>query len=465
MSRTGKLRIRTLLALAIVATTALPMIGARAAGVEDVGDVTVDTPLYWDGAEVKDAVVFWELCDTMGPCWKYTFDVLETAEFLRVALDYGERESRFAFRVRPPGGGAPVVFDPTVDMALENFNPGPTTLELAIPAPRLGTYEVAVVPVKVDDDSFRMRAVLHNHPASTRNPNAAPKPLLPNMVAVPPFKFTFVPPVNGFMHTTTPDRGVDGKSPTSCTEDERLDPGNPEVCLRFGAGGLNLGDGALRIKFDANQLEGEAYQVIYNTDGSTIERPAGTYIFHKEHKHFHYAGALDYDLFAVSDMEKGELEKVGQGSKTGYCMVDYFIAEWHSTDQQIPYVDPESARSNCGLPQNHVYESALNPDPVAYALANEGRIGWSKGWGDVYPNWRPGQYIDFTAQPDGYYVVRATLDKFDRIEETNERDNTAYALVRVFTDGLGFRQVERLDWGRGESPWDQQRDEQRDRWL
>jgi hypothetical protein len=444
----------------------LPLTGADAAEIEDLGDLTVDAPLFWEGGESKDAVVFWELCDTMGPCWEYSFDVVESADYLRIALDYGERESRYAFRVRPPGDAAPVVFDPSRDISMDNFFVGPTTLEAAIPNPVLGRYEVMVAPVEVEDDSFRMRAILHNQVPQKRNPHAPAKPLLPNMVAVPPFKFTFVPPVSGFMHTTTPQRGVDGRSPTSCTEDERLDPGNPETCLRFGAGGFNLGDGALRVIFDADQLEGEAFQVIFKTDGTAEQRPAGGYVFHKEHHHFHYVGALDYQLFKVNDMETGDLERVGEGSKTGYCMVDYFIADWYATDQQIPSIDRQSAASNCGLPHNRPGELTGSADPVGYATSPyEGRIGWSKGWGDVYPNWRPGQYVNFTDQPDGYYVVTSVLDQFDRLEETDETDNSAYALVRVWTDDLGFRQVERIDWGRGESPWDPRAEKLTDRWM
>lgn len=452
--------------LAGMLLTALPAAGAGAAEIQDVGDVTVETPLYWDGEQVNDAVVFWELCDTMGPCWEYSFDALETAEHLRVALDYGERDSRFAFRVRPPGGGAPVVFDPTVDVPAENFNPGPTTLEIVIPNPVPGTYEVTVVPFEVKDDSFRMRAVLYNRSQSTRNPKAAPKALLPNMVAVPPFKFTFVAPVSGFLHARTPDRGVDDRSPMSCTEDEQLESQSPEVCLRFGAGGFNVGEGALRVKFDANRLEGEATQVIFRTDGSAEERPAGSYVFHKEHQHFHYAGALDYQLFKVIDIERGDMEQVGTGAKTGYCMVDYFIADWYSSDQQLRYIDPTSAGANCGLPHNRPWELAGSSDPVGYlASPYEGRIGWSVGWGDVYPNWRAGQFVDFTGQADGHYVVRTVLDRFDRLAEKDERDNSAYALVRVWTDDLGFRQVERLDWGRGDSPWEPHRETVTDRWL
>jgi hypothetical protein len=57
--------------------------------------------------------------------------------------------------------------------------------------------------------------------------------------------------------------------------------------------------------------------------------------------------------------------------------------------------------------------------------------------------------VEFASQPDGRYVVTATVDKPDEVIEANERDNVSYAYVRVTGD-----EVELLQRGRGASPWD-----------
>jgi hypothetical protein len=76
-------------------------------------------------------------------------------------------------------------------------------------------------------------------------------------------------------------------------------------------------------------------------------------------------------------------------------------------------------------------------------------LGLSPGWGDVYRWQRPGQYVDFGSNGDGLYVVRTTVDIENKILETNDNDNSAYALVKVVGD-----QVQLLERGWGTSPFD-----------
>jgi hypothetical protein len=58
-------------------------------------------------------------------------------------------------------------------------------------------------------------------------------------------------------------------------------------------------------------------------------------------------------------------------------------------------------------------------------------------------------YVDFGTQPDGIYVVRITIDKPNDILESDETNNSAYALVRVVGD-----QAIELERGQGLSPFD-----------
>jgi hypothetical protein len=76
-------------------------------------------------------------------------------------------------------------------------------------------------------------------------------------------------------------------------------------------------------------------------------------------------------------------------------------------------------------------------------------IALTRGWGDVYRWQRPGQYVEFSGNGNGLYVVRSTVDKGNTTLETNENDNSSYALIRV-----NGHQVEELERGQGLSPFD-----------
>lgn len=57
--------------------------------------------------------------------------------------------------------------------------------------------------------------------------------------------------------------------------------------------------------------------------------------------------------------------------------------------------------------------------------------------------------MDFANNQNGYYVVCVEMDSGDKIVETNEHYNVAYAFIEV--TGTDIRLIER---GRGRSPWD-----------
>ncbi|HEY7876226.1 MAG TPA: hypothetical protein VIG64_14015, partial [Actinomycetota bacterium] len=76
-------------------------------------------------------------------------------------------------------------------------------------------------------------------------------------------------------------------------------------------------------------------------------------------------------------------------------------------------------------------------------------FGLRPGWADIYEWDRPGNYIDFGVNGDGYYVVRMWADPVDGILETNDRDNVGYTFMKV--EGTT---VELIEAGRGRDPWD-----------
>jgi hypothetical protein len=85
-------------------------------------------------------------------------------------------------------------------------------------------------------------------------------------------------------------------------------------------------------------------------------------------------------------------------------------------------------------------------------VADDGLLALTRGWGDVYRWQRPGQYVDFTGNGDGYYVVRTTVDKGNTTLETDETNNSAYAYAKITA-----RRVELIERGWGTGPFDPQK--------
>ena len=58
----------------------------------------------------------------------------------------------------------------------------------------------------------------------------------------------------------------------------------------------------------------------------------------------------------------------------------------------------------------------------------------SVGWADVYNWFLPDQYIEVSGVPDGYYLLETVADADQLVLETNERNNTVSALIRICGD-------------------------------
>lgn len=159
----------------------------------------------------------------------------------------------------------------------------------------------------------------------------------------------------------------------------------------------------------------ELFQRVHKADGSSYERAAGTAVFHKTHGHFHHEAAVDVQLFSVTDRDKGVLEAAGEPRTKGFAHRNELLREW---------------------------------DVFYPTLATTG-FGLKAGWADIYEWDRPGNYIDFGLNSDGYYVVRMEADPVDGIFEMNERDNFGYTYMKI--EGST---VELIEAGRGRDPWD-----------
>lgn len=332
-------------------------------------------------------------------CFDYPIELAERGTQLRVAVDTPDCKEAITLELVDPAG------------VVRGTDSSCYSAELYARSPAKGVWTARVTP-SGPTSIFRMRAKLEG--ASNRS--GARRALLPNLRVEPPHQLGF-------------RSGGAGLASSSCYEEEVIEDGAVR-CLRFAVGPQNTGAGPLELKFarDPNVgTDASMQQRIHYSDGSTEMRDAGNSEFHKAHQHFHLKGFAKFELFRVTDRSEGALDRAGRGNKAGFCLVDLRIARWRSFGQQRAY----SARSNC-MP-----------------VGGKAQLGLSAGWTDVYGPDLSGNYIDFGDNPDGYYVIRTTVDSRGFILESSERDNVGYSYFEVRRDA-----VKLLERGRGKSPWD-----------
>lgn len=336
---------------------------------------------------------------------------------LRVAFDMEDMEDFFTLQLLDPSG----------EIAAESAPLWSTELWVSDPAE--GEWTARLRVERAYDATYRMRARLE--PPVTGAPQGT-HALLPNLRAEPPndFRFALPAPYLGeqFLSTT----------PYSCLPDEVAEEG-ARRCLRFSFGYGNWGDGPYHVRFSpladaATGAEPRVEQVIFHADGTTSTRPAGTYVYHKTHMHYHYEGIFEARLFRVDDPQTGSLTEVGATPKRGACAHDWKIVAWDS------FIQEKRGASDSG--DGCDVRPLLSPPSGAF-------IALSRGWADIYPWMTPMNYLEFSSHPDGCYLVLATADPDDQLLETREDDNHGYALIEV--QGDAARMLER---GRGTSPWD-----------
>jgi hypothetical protein len=431
--------LRLVLTTRVFAGVATPVIAATAsAGITPLkaGDERFWRGPFIESAHVEDA----HLCDIAAACPEFDLPLRVGAARLRVGIDSPVRTNTYTVEVTDPDG--------VMRGSAQNSNQFDD--EVFVADPQAGLWKVRVIPNDVKLGSFRMRAKLER---TVPAPPRGRVPMLPNLKAVPPHEFTFTAPANPLNgayppDTVNPPLDILGVHPLSCTADEAapVAAGGAGAirCLRLTSGPINTGAGPFDLRFtfaqdmasgdaDPHYLRGPIRQAVHNSDGSVDFRSAGTYIFHTTHAHFHDENILSYDLFRVTDAQRGGLQPTGGGVKSGFCPADQLFGEWEKFVQQ---------------PSGSFGEGDSAAGGNCFSV-NDGFIGLSAGWGDVYRWQRPGQYVEFDGNGDGLYVVRTTVDKANHILESNDRDNSAYALIQVAGENVRI-----LERGQGTDPWD-----------
>ena len=339
-------------------------------------------------------------CDA-ARCFTYEIEVLEPGYRLRVGLDKPEIGDVFSASIDGPGG----------DGASTSVSADLYSDETSIDDPRPGVYKITVRADEVTDSAFRLRVKLENEEPSL---GVRRGPVLPNLQILPPHDASFLYPVtNGA--SAGMSVGADTLGTASCHPEEYAEDGAVR-CLRFSYGVKNTGRGPMELfTGDGNQLERELFQRVYMADGGVYDRRAGVAKYHKTHAHFHHDAAIGLQLFKVEDRKTGKLSEASAKRTKGFAHRNELLREWDTF----------------------------------YPTATMSGIGLLPGWADIYEWDRPGNYIDFGLNSDGFYVVRMWADPVGGILESNERDNLGYTYLRVTGP-----QVELLEAGRGSDPWD-----------
>jgi hypothetical protein len=180
-----------------------------------------------------------------------------------------------------------------------------------------------------------------------------------------------------------------------------------KVVYRFNGALPNVGAGPLEIR-EVTHPNGtqDVYQRIYQTEGGISEVLVGSFpdAASLPPRHLWLPGIAQYNLRTVTE-GNGIGPVVSSRDKTSMAVVDS-----GAYNTSLP-----------GAPLDEVYDDV--GDPI---------LGISIGWADIYSTALPGQWVEATGLPNGQYWLEVIADPYNRIQETNETNNTTRIMVTLF---------------------------------
>jgi len=159
--------------------------------------------------------------------------------------------------------------------------------------------------------------------------------------------------------------------------------GRIENRLRFDTLMANTGTGALELfpgdpgcDPNAGTATRQAWQRVFNANGSAAAYPVGCMVYHPKHHHWHVEGFAAYRLYPMSSSTVAS-NPVATSNKVSFCMLDM---------EQVPGVTPAPKRY-----------TACGPNAT---------MGISVGWADNYYSGLADQWIVLPSQiADGPYCL------------------------------------------------------------
>lgn len=187
-----------------------------------------------------------------------------------------------------------------------------------------------------------------------------------------------------------------------------LEQSGGKTLLRFSTIYYNRGEGPLELRADpatagrAEDTERTVFQRIYRADGGYRDRTAGTFLWHQEHLHYHFADFVTYRLEAVEPAGQSALP--GTQAKSTFCIRD------------VSRVDLELVH---------------RASDAAYQVCGKERQGISVGWADTYFYTYPDQLLDISDLPSGTYRLSFHVNPSDRFEEVTLENNHSSTLLSI----------------------------------
>ena len=200
--------------------------------------------------------------------------------------------------------------------------------------------------------------------------------------------------------------------PDAPAQPRNIQSGSRRV-IQFGTAIANIGDGPFIIEgmtiSTANGLVTQGYQQILRRDGSKCARVTGQFEYHAAHKHWHFDRFVGYEL-RKDDPVNGELATVGE--KASFCLLDLARVRGYS-EAEFP-----RQLTNLGCD------------------SQEGIVGISVGWKDVYERFLPGQSINLDRSadnqvPPGPYVLVNVVDPDGLLWEKTRDNNRSFVPIGV----------------------------------
>ena len=215
----------------------------------------------------------------------------------------------------------------------------------------------------------------------------AAAPVLPDLIV---WARDFVNPVQSYMY--------DGTFDTATVANQ--------VQYRFNVAIPNVGAGALELREETHpNLVQDVYQRIFDDAGGGVtEHDVGSFPNAlPELGHLYLQGLAQYNL-----------REVVEGGGVGPLVTTYDKTSFGVID---------SVAFNTSLPGA--------PPTRVYSNPNHELLGISIGWADVYSRNLRGQRIDITGIPSGQYWLEVVVDPYNRIQETDNTNNTTRILVNL----------------------------------
>lgn len=256
-------------------------------------------------------------------------------------------------------------------------------------------------------------------------------PVLPDLVPAPAHNF-HMETTAAFSFYNAINRGLG--HPPSCYPQETAglnadspgaDTPHPLRCLRFNWPLLNQGAGPFEMRAYPNNGNGtDAWQVVYDADGSSAGYKVGQAYFSSAHGHTHFQGFEDTALYTIGDDGRPEV-RLRQMAEKGRCALDNHIAR---------FGEPGTAPMRYAFPGTCDQNWNQDPGDPIYPNAPYFRSGLSAGWIDQYPWFILDQYIDVTGVPDGRYIIVSRINEGRVVIESDYENNVATACVELRGD-------------------------------